>query len=389
MIKQESGKKSMKVGIVTLYRGYNYGTSLQAYALKNYITSLGYDAQIIWTDENTQAGRDIRIDKIFRIIRRSIFRPALLKRTFLGYKNSLTAEMPQGIKEKFLEFTKQELQVQGMQMKQLKQFAASEDTVAVICGSDQIWSAAGANVEPLYFLRFVPEKKRVSYAPSFGSSTVPSYNRKLIRKYLNGFAHISVREDQGAKIVKELTGRDVAVVLDPTLLQKWNEEERVIEEKNYIVAYFLNEPSKAAIESLKKESKRLACPIIAFPYKHNSYSEIPEIMYPDIGPKEFVSVIKNAKCVYTDSFHGTAFSINLQVPFWTFSRNYAGVVEQSSRITSLLKKMHLEDRYITNQNVYEAGLNLDFSLAQEELEKERRLSREYLVKALEAAKVEK
>lgn len=379
----------MRVGIVTLYRGYNYGTSLQAYALKKYISSLGYDAQIIWTDENTESGRDVRIGKIFRIIRRSVIRPALFKRTFLGYKNSLTAEMSQAIKQKFLDFTKEELQVQGMNMKELKKFAVSDGTAAVVCGSDQIWSAAGANVEPLYFLQFVPEEKRVAYAPSFGSSTVPSYNRKLIQKYLKGFAHISVREDQGAKIVKELTGRDVAVVLDPTLLQKWDVEKKVIEEKDYIVAYFLNEPSQAALESLKKASEKLTCPIVAFPYKHLSYNEIQEIVYPDIGPKEFVSVIKNAKCVYTDSFHGTAFSINLQVPFWTFSRNYKGVVEQSSRITSLLEKMNLTERYITSQSVCDADSNLDFSFAQKKLERERIISKRYLSEALKQAEGKK
>ena len=372
----------MRVGIVTLYRGYNYGTSLQAYALKKYISSLGYDAQIIWTDENTESGRDVRIGKIFRIIRRSVIRPALFKRTFLGYKNSLTAEMSQAIKQKFLDFTKEELQVQGMNMKELKKFAASDGTAAVVCGSDQIWSAAGANVEPLYFLQFVPEEQRVAYAPSFGSSTVPSYNRKLIQKYLKGFAHISVREDQGAKIVKELTGRDVAVVLDPTLLQKWDVEKKVIEEKDYIIAYFLNEPSQAALENLKKASEKLTCPIVAFPYKHLSYNEIQGIVYPDIGPKEFVSVIKNAKCVYTDSFHGTAFSINLQVPFWTFSRNYKGVVEQSSRITSLLKMVHMENQYITEQSLEKIVPELNFEYSEKQLEKNRELSRQYLVEAL-------
>lgn len=374
----------MKVGIVTLYRGYNYGTSLQAYALKKYIAELGYDAQIVWTNENTEGGRDIRVGKIFRIIRRSVIRPALFKSTFWGYKHSLTAEIPKSIKEKFLDFTKQELQVKGMNIKELKKFAADNETAAVVCGSDQIWSAAGANVEPLYFLRFVPEKKRVAYAPSFGSGTVPSYNRKLIQKYLKEFAHISVREDQGANIVKELTGRDVAVVLDPTLLQKWDEEKkRVIEEKDYIVAYFLNEPSELAIQSLKKVSKELGYPILAFPYRYSSYNDIPEMKYPDIGPNEFVSVIKNAKCVYTDSFHGTAFSINLHVPFWTFSRNYAGVAEQSSRITSLLKMVHMESQYLSEQCSNVGIPKLCFEFSENQLEKQRKLSREYLVKSFE------
>lgn len=371
----------MRVGIVTLYRGYNYGTSLQAYALKKYISSLGYDTQIIWTNENTEAGRDVRIGKIFRIVRRCILHPALFKKTFLGYKNSLTAEVPSPIKDKFLDFTKEELQVQGMNMNELKKFAASDETVAVVCGSDQIWSAAGANVDPLYFLQFVPKTKRIAYAPSFGSSMVPSYNRKLIKKYLKGFSHISVREDQGEKIVRELTGHNATVVLDPTLLQRWNSERNTINKKDYIVAYFLDKPSKAAIDSLRKAAVELACPIIAFPYKHFSYQEVPGTVYPDIGPKEFVSVIKNAKCVYTDSFHGTAFSINLQVPFWTFSRNYAGGVEQSSRITSLLKMVHMEEQYLTDRSSDKSVPQLNFEFSEKQLNIQREFSRKYLTDA--------
>lgn len=373
----------MRVGIITLYRGYNYGTSLQAYALKKYIASLGYDAKIIWTKENTTAGRDIRIGKIIRIVRRSCFRPKLFKHTFWGYKNSIAAEMPTSIKRKFLEFTQRELQVEGMSMRNLKKFASSEKTVAVVCGSDQIWSAAGANVEPLYFLRFVPREKRVAYAPSFGSSTVPSYNRNLLKRYLEDIPKISIREKQGAKIIEDLIGRTVPVVLDPTLLEKWDDIDEPLSWKNYVVAYFLSEPSENVLKSLKIAQEKYNCKIVSFPYKHPAYDELRDIEYPVVGPKEFVSIIKRARCVYTDSFHGTAFSINLHVPFWTFSRNYKGVIEQSSRITSLLRMMRLENQYISDQNIICKDIpQIDFLFAEQQLCYQRDISRQYLLNAL-------
>ncbi len=373
----------MRVGIITLYRGYNYGTSLQAYALKQYVASLGYEAKIIWTNENTMNGRDVRVGKIIRIFRRCIFRPELFKRTFLGYRDSITAEISPEIKKKFLKFTQQKLQVQGMSMKELKKFAADEETLAVICGSDQIWSAAGANVEPLYFLRFAPERKRVAYAPSFGSSTVPSYNYKLIQKYLTEIPQISVREDQGLKIVKDLIGREVSVVLDPTLLKKWDVPQNLFFKQKYVVAYFLNTPSQNALESLKIAQEKYNCKIVAFPYKHRSYKKLQNVVYSDVGPEEFVEIIGNASCVYTDSFHGTAFAINLHVPFWTFSRNYKGVVEQSSRITSLLKMVDMGQQYISGERVCEKIPELDFTVSEQRLIEQREISQKYLINALE------
>ena len=90
-----------KVGIITLYRGYNYGTSLQAYALKKAISDLGYDTEILWTNENTHAGRDIRVEKIVRMAARMLVHPELRKNTIRGYKKSLGTPIEERIKEEF------------------------------------------------------------------------------------------------------------------------------------------------------------------------------------------------------------------------------------------------------------------------------------------------
>ena len=153
--------------------------------------------------------------------------------------------------------------------------------------------------------------------------------------------------------------------------------------KDYVVAYFLSEPSENVIKSLKIVEEQYRCKIISFPYKHSAYDGLKNIEYPDVGPKEFVSIIKKAKCVYTDSFHGTAFSINLHVPFWTFSRNYKGVVEQSSRITSLLKMMRLENQYISDRDIICKEIpQMDFSFSEQQLCNQRNISRDYLINAL-------
>lgn len=372
------------IGIITLYRGYNYGTSLQAYALKKVIGELGYYATILWTDENAHSGRDIRINKVLRMGVRMLIHPDLFKHTIEAYNRSLRQPLDDAIKSKFIEFEKKHLQVKGLPFQKLKNFAYAADTQALVCGSDQIWSAAGANVEPLYYLRFAPIDKRVAYAPSFGASKVPAYNQKLIKKYIAEIPYVSVREKQGAQIVFDLTKREVPVVLDPTLLVDWNQWEKP-EKGDYFLLYFLSEPSLNTINKIAALAKRENCRIVALPYRFCVYSKIKDIDYPNAGPKEFVKLIRNARCVYTDSFHGTIFSINLNVPFWTIARNYGkGIVEQSSRITSILETFKLSGQYICNDA--EAKLSdiplLDFEEINLIRKEQKEKSLEYLKKAL-------
>lgn len=375
------------VGIITLYRGYNYGTSLQAYALKKVIGEFGYYATILWTDENAHSGRDIRINKVLRMGFRMLIHPDLFKHTIEAYNRSLRQPLDDAIKSKFIEFEKKHLQVKGLPFQKLKNFAYAADTQALVCGSDQIWSAAGANIEPLYYLQFAPQNKRVAYAPSFGASEIPAYNKALIKKYLQGFHRISVREKRGAEIVKELLGIDVPVLIDPTLLLDWNEWKGGANNKDYILLYFLDEPSDDTIDYIQWLADNIAAEVYALPYRFKKYEKLPFLQYITAGPEEFVSLVSNAKFVLTDSFHGTAFSINFNVPFYTFARNY-GSVRQTSRITSLLQTFGLEKQYIECvQQVIKSVPSLDFTRSNEILTEQRKKAEKYLKETLNGIKV--
>lgn len=376
-----------KVGIITLYRGYNYGTSLQAYALKTVIREMGYDAQLLWTKENAHSGRDIRLDKLARMAVRLALHPELRKRAIRGYQKSFGMSLEPVIKKAFLDFEAEELNVQGLSRHSLKAYAKDPGTQAVVCGSDQIWSAAAANVEPLYYLRFVPNEKKVAYAPSFGSSIVPDYNKRIIGKYLSDFPCVSVRESQGAEIVKKLTGRTVPVVLDPTLLLRWEQWEQR-QTAPYLLLYFLNEPSEAVVKRIVDLQQREHCRVCALPYRFEQYRQIPNIEYPSAGPKDFVSLVRNAKCVFTDSYHGTAFSVNFQVPFWTFARNYGReVAEQSGRITDFLDMLGLRQQYVHGEEIHSFQLpEVDFQIAGSILKEQIQLSKAFLREALERAR---
>lgn len=376
----------MKVGLVTLYRGYNYGTSLQAYALQSYIEKLGYETSIIWKKTGAHAGRDIRPEKLFRMVRRTVLRPTLLMDTLKGYYGNFHNSPNNKIKQKYLKFNGQRLNICGMTNKQLKDFAKADDTLAVVCGSDQIWKANAANVDPIFYLQFVPEHKRVAYAPSFGGTHVPSYNAKIISKYLKSIPNIAVREESGVDIVRKLTGRTVKTVIDPTLLIDWHEFIKSINE-NYVLLYFLDEPSDKVLDHILKRAKEKNLKIYAIPHKFEKYNKYSDIQLKLIGPQEFPSIIANASCVYTDSFHGTVFSINLNRPFWVFERNYKSFKSQSTRITDLLKVFNLSDQYITkNSNSELTFPRLDFVEVNKILDDQRDISKKYFLNSFENCK---
>lgn len=143
--------------------------------------------------------------------------------------------------------------------------------------------------------------------------------------------------------------------------------------------YFLDEPSDFVLRKIVKIARNKGLKIYAIPHKFGKYAKYPEINLRLIGPAEFPSIIANASCIYTDSFHGTAFSVNLNRPFWTLQRNYKSFKSQSSRITDFLDLVNLSDQYVTQENQSSLELpGLDFENANKILNKQRKISRKYL-----------
>lgn len=377
-----------KVGISTVYTGYNYGSCLQAYASQKFISNMGYEATLLWYKDGIVKGRDIRLKKLIKILLRTFWRPKLLKKTFLTYRNSLKKDINDETKKLFLEFQSNKLKVKKYSWNGLKEFANDKNTVVCICGSDQIWNATNIYIDPIFYLRFAPKCKRLAYAPSFGKKEVPKYNKKIISKYIEDFNYISVREEQGTKIVKELINRDVISVLDPTLLLSKEQWLEVIDEnmdlpKKYILVYFLDKPTDLAIEYINIIQKKLHIPIIAIPYKFKELSKLRDLQYKNAGPKQFINLINRATFIFTDSFHGMVFSINFNIPFYIFQRNYGVAIDQSSRIISLLDKLNLRDRFVSDiynnfKNLNKIAIKLDFKESNLLLEIERQKSIGYL-----------
>ena len=332
----------MKVILTTVFSAFNYGSSLQALAGKRIIEKTGYECELVKL-KSLIKGRDVRIGKLMTILFRSIF---LNKNNSLKtYNNSYNKTLVEGTECKFFNFTDTYLKPQEVTYGELKRMA--EESIACFSGSDQIWNSSTLYVDPLYYLRFAPQYQRVALSPSFGRDFIADYNKEKMRKWIIDYPYLSVREDSGVKLIKELTGRDAMHLLDPTLIINSEEWKSIlcIEDKpnDYILAYFLDEPSDYAKKCLKKLKEKLDCKILAIPYKFEYMDYSDSIIA--AGPKEFVELVANAKVVCTDSFHGTVFAINMHTPFFTYEREYGSANKQSERVLSILRKVDMLDRY--------------------------------------------
>lgn len=370
-----------KVILTTVFSGYNFGSSLQALAGKMVLKELGYDCQLV-AQKSLIKGRDIRLKKLLTIMLRScLLRSKSSSKILSTYQSSYNKTMVGDSMARFTKFTEDYLQPNYLSWIGLKD--AANDAVACLAGSDQIWNSSTMFVDPMYYLRFAPAKKRVAFAPSFGRDFVAEYNKEKMSQWISEFAHISVREDNGVELIKDMTGREATHLIDPTLMvdgDTWKNTFSIKGKKsNYILAYFLDNPSESARKAIAKLKERLKCDVIAIPYQFDDMSYCDKIV--PTGPIEFLELINNAKFVLTDSFHGTAFSINLHTEFYVFNRAYGTAHSQNSRVESILKKMKMEDRFEPNEVLEKYSL-IDFDYSDTILNEERIKARNYLRAAL-------
>lgn len=310
-----------RIGIVTSFNELNYGAILQAFALEKYLKELGWEPEIVWLKSAVLGFHDIRLKKVVGMVIRMLRNPRIIRKNIRKYNQSFQHTYDPEYIEKFQDFQKN-LKVRLLYGSTLQKEARSDTYFAFICGSDQIWNSYALYIDPMYYLRFAPENKRIAYAPSFGKADVPDYNKKKIGNYVAEIPSLSVREKQGAEIIKNLTGRIAQVVLDPTLLidmADWMAESRACQlrfNSQFLFAYFLDEPSCTAKEAIRKVCETNHLKMLCITHKAAWVEAFDGAVVPEaIGPREFIFLIGNAKIVCTDSFHGCAFSINLRTPF--------------------------------------------------------------------------
>lgn len=375
-----------KLGISTVYTGYNYGSALQAFAVKKICEELGYVGEVLHLGGSIIPGRDVRIGKAFTIAFRLLRSPRQTTKNAQAYVHGLAKTVPAEAQQLFDSFINDLIDPVVTDWHGLKLLGKQSQYTAFLCGSDQIWNADSLYVDPQYYLRYAPKHKRIAFAPSFGRHNVANYNKKQIGKYVEQIPYLSIREQTGVSIIKNLTNRDAVCLLDPTLFfdrLQWMKHLGLStsqKKSRYLLAYFLDRPSEKAKLCIQKIARKMNLEIVSLPYRMEDERWFDRTSI--AGPIEFVDMLANAAFVCTDSFHGTAFSLIMQVPFYTFDREYGVASKQSTRIESLLKLVGLYQRFCPA--VEEMSLAIDFDVCKKRLAEERERTKEFLLAAISA-----
>ena len=381
----------MNVGLCLAYKGVNYGMLLQAYATQQVIEKLGHNTEII--DYTRTDYKHIRFTPYLPFLFAHEVSKKLKKKKNMEVLDDIHQRNIKERKNVSNQFIKERLlhQVKINGIVELEKHAKGYNGVLV--GSDQIWPPDSA-FGNFTTLRFAPDSmNKISYATSLGVSSYPFWCKSSAKDFLQRINHISVREEQGKKIINGICDVPVKVVLDPTYLltyEQWLElipDEKLINEK-YVLCYFLG---------ATKEHKQLAR---AYADKHNlklvtilsteSVSDI-DTSYADIvitgyGPEKFINLIRHAEVIMTDSFHGLAFSVINKKQFYVFYRTLVGSKgSRNSRIDNILTTWNLRHRLVLNEsNVNSFSEEIvDYEKVDRLLDEKRKDSMEFLKNALE------
>lgn len=379
-----------KIGLLSVYN-HNYGSILQAYAMQTVLRNAGNQVEILLykkTDLVKQAKRLLYFPLLeanvkmkwktlyCRVFQRETYRTVLASR-----------------EEAFKKFIQDNMDFSQVYAGRDALIDGTRNYDCFVLGSDQVWNPMNLGGD-FYTMTFIPDNKvKITYAPSFGVAKIPDNQKVKTKQYLQRIDYISVRESDGTRIVKELTGRDVQQVVDPTILVDrtvWDEKrgERLIKD-NYIFCYFIS--ANAAYRAFAQRlAEKTGLKLVAIPHVDEFVKAdqgFGDIVPENVGPLQFVNLISNASYVCTDSFHGSVFSTLYERPFFTFSRYSGdGADSTNSRLYSYLKLIDMENRmYKADHTIVESDLvPPDFSTAKANIEKMRKESKKYLFNALDS-----
>ena len=374
----------MKIGILTFHSSHNCGSMLQAFALQYILQNrFNQDCEIInysnRMSKNMYGPIDLRLNKagLKNNINRVRFHSAF-KNSYKDY---------QAFFKQYLVLSKEKIST----INGLSKIAQKYDMI--ISGGDQIWNVRCGDAGKEYYLNFTHSVKKVAYSPSLGGSNILKYadNLQEYKSLLNEFSYISVREPNGKKWLETLTERDVEIIADPTLLlspQEWCTAlpiPDIQEEYIFNYAFYHNRIDTNII--LQKISQETGLPIYTIDFKSFAMYRLDKVgfrRYQSTGPLSFLSLMKNASLVLTQSFHGTLFSALFNRPFWSY--NWEGMHNpEDDRATAILKQLGLEERYqmiedlAKNKNIFQP---INYKLVNQKIEVLRNQALAYIKKCL-------
>lgn len=368
----------MRVAIITMAYGENYGNRLQNYALQTMLNGMGVE---VFTIRHQRIDDRKGLKKAEGILKDTI--KSLLGLPY-GKPRKLRSKRFRSFDRKNIAFS---IEVFGNNTAPI---TLNRRYDYFIVGSDQVWNTKfgyiSSNINN-YLATFAAPEKRISYAASFGQDQILPEYKKLFDEELSKYKAISVRESTGVALV-ESCGAKAEVVLDPTMMissLSWDylsNKPKYADNSGFVVTYFLGGRSDAMEAHISEvaNGRKVYNLETAF---------IPEEQIVDLDvytttPDEFVWLISHADCVLTDSFHGCVLSIIYHKPFVVFERLVNGKISgMESRIDTLLSIFHLEQSRDDVRTPSKTPKEADWELVENVLAKERKKSMAFLKRALD------
>ncbi len=373
----------MKAAGITWWRA-NYGSILQAYALQEYLNNeKKIDYEIL-----CQYGKKIYsftnlIDKIYNIgfvktIKRAFCKLFLRK---LRLRN-----------KSMQNFVNSKLKISIREYNQKNIFEANKIYDAFFCGSDQIWNPTLTDLKSIYWLNFASsDKLKIAYAPSIGVSYLDDEQARIIQSNLKDFKGISCREADGTNLINSIIKNKKCInVLDPTLLVEKNVWDKLLENNDnkygeYIFVYLLrgNKKERKFIEEFSKEKK---LKIITMPFLEPEHLKLYDLKFGNIkiwdaDPVDFIKLIKNARYVFTDSYHCSIFSTIYHKTFYLFPKEGKA---QMSRLENFQKMIGLTDRIIYSYEDFDFNKKIEWNDIDKKIEVNRKISRKFIDDSLKS-----
>lgn len=323
--------------IITFHNSYNYGACLQAYASQIVLERLGFDVRFVdyrnsFEDDGAgkSAGYFLRKGMINSAVSAFLHNVLGYRRYFIKAFSDYHASVPKTL----------------VQSHSIDDFQSLKTDLLVV-GSDQMWNASiSGGLDPAYLLDFGRANKRISLATSMGNYQFTVEDAGVVRRCLSRFAAISVRERHTKKQVDDITGGDAFVCLDPTLLldaddwRNFAERPKGVGDERYLLVFTVDNRPERAWRVWNHHARELGIPVYRIANNLVPVSHVDRTLR-GVTPQEFVWLIDHAAFVVTDSFHGTAFSLNLETPFTVIPNKHGNNV----RMTELLSFAGLLDRF--------------------------------------------
>ena len=372
---------TMKIALVIFRFGPSHGSVLQTYALTRILESMGHKVTII------DRQRPIKMSDYYEMFMRVL---SHIRRNTFSWSDFYVNEYPPVLMREIRGFLRRELRKQTITIRKETDLKAigRDNYDAFIVGSDQTWRPKYVYDVLNYFLDFVPEErkvKRIAYAPSFGTAEW-EYSKDIeskAREFVQRFNAVSVREDTGVDLCLNHFGVNAIHVLDPTMLLTEKDYVKFVAKTESVkyIGYNLLDFSKDKLDFVNSVKEKIGMPtrqLISMGDK--SKRRIHEKVAPSI--EEWLAGIANSEFLIVDSFHATIFAIIFHKDFLTIANAARGL----SRFTSLLKMVGLENRLVTDLDMFDFNIvnnKIDWSRVDDNIQKMQKVSMDFLTSSLQ------